>query len=343
MTNEVSNRFGPLGLRRTVALVAVVALLVVTAGCLGILSSSDDRSAQADVVPADADFLVHVDMGVLTDGEAQQLFETASEEDMSEGFDDMDEALAEIEDEFGLDPRAVDNVLVFGSMAADLEYGGAVVDTSWDVEDVVSAIEADEGIEYELTEHAGQDVLYEPTEVSTLGDPLYVGELEDGQLVFGDEHAVTGALDVSYDGADALSGPVRDAFDDSPSGYVTFAAGTPDELVPGADPMADDDPMAGGDPMMGGGMGDLGEIEAVAGAIYTSSGNVGIEARAIFSDSSTAGEMAEMIEGVLPMLAMDDPELAEQLDKLDVSTSGSALVVTFETPVDELFELEDEF
>lgn len=319
--------------KRLVLAAVFVAALVLTAGCAGILSSSEDRSAQADKVPEDTDVMVHFDMGMLTDGDVQYLLEEL-DEDEAEDVDDADDIYEEFYDETGLDLHDLHQVLVFGTMAEDFEDDdefGVLLDADWDVETVVAAIEDEEDMELVRTEHQGESVLWEPANPDEHFDPVYVGVHDDDQIVLGDREAVTASLDVSYAGANPAAGDIRDAFDEAPDGHATFAMVFPESE-------------AGTDPIGGGfGMGMAEEMKAMSGSFYTSGGSVGVEAHVHFESSDYAEDMAGTLNLMLTEFTGEmDPEEQELVEKLDIDTSGNVLVLSWESDIDEFVDLADE-
>ena len=322
---------------RLLMTVGVVALVVLTAGCMGILSDSDDREDQVEKVPEDADLLVHMDMALLADSETQELLEGLDEEEADE-VDDADDIFEEFEAETGLDLAEANQVLIFGSMADDIddpdfdadEEFGILLDADWDVEDLVETIEAEGEFEFQQTEFAGEEVLWEPTTVPEGEDELYIGVHDDDQIVLGVQSAVEASLAISYDDAEPVSGPVREAFEDAQDGFITFAIGM-------------DDAAGTGDPMVDQQLAMVDGMTAMSGTYYTTSGSVGVEMRMHFEEN----EQAEDIEGGINMMLSEfehqmDPQEQEMLDALDITTEGSALVITWEDSVQNLLELSED-
>lgn len=309
-------------------LAVAVALLVVTAGCTGVLSDSEsaDRADQIEKVPGNADVLVHMDMAVLSDSETRQLVE-GLDENAADDIEDMDEAFEEFKNETGLDLEELHQVMVFGDTAEEFDEAdemGILLDADWEVETLVEALEEDEDTTYERTEYAGENVLWEPANADEIAEPMYVGLHDGGQIVVGDRAAVTASLDVSYDGADPISGPVRDAFENAPEGHVTFAMTMPED-------QADTGEM---------GMGLASGLQSMSGAYYTDSGDVGVETRLVFEEAQQAEDLKSMYNLVVGQYEQDlDPEAQELLDKLVLEVEDSTLVVTWESDVNELVDL----
>lgn len=314
-------------LRRALLLVAVVAL-VATAGCLGGMSDDPDDGASPsgdpiDSVPANQDALLHVDMAVLQDQAVMNVSNAMM--GTSTGQADVEGALDEIENETGLDVRSVDELLLYGTsqdLSTDVsevqdEQFGVVIHSSWSEDELVSAINEDsEDGELVATSYQGQEVLYEPTGGLTDGEQsAYLGVLGDGAFVFGTEQPVKGALDVEYDGASNVSGPVRDAYDDAREGYVTVATQVPEEQT---DQVGQD---------------EIGEnLSAMSAVAYTNEGQdeIGAEAQLSFASESSAVTLHDELQTQLDDFAREEPMASTVLDSLDLERDGSSVVLTFQ-------------
>ncbi|MHC3439028.1 hypothetical protein ACYJ1Y_13245 [Natrialbaceae archaeon A-gly3] len=291
---------------------------------MGVLSSDGDPVEHA---PQQSDVLVHVDMAMYEDDDVERLANTMADEDP--GFDGLDEEFEEFEEETGLDPTEAHEFLVFAEipdqetrMDPDAEeFGGLIVYSDWNEDDVIESIEDEEDIDYELTEHAGEDVLYEPTEEPDFGDALYVGVLDDGQFVLGSESGVTASLDVAYDGADPVDGDVREMYDDMHGGHVTVAAGITDELED--DPTIDD---------------EIAQAEVVGGAFDTDDGTVSLEGQVIAADENVAMDTADMIDGGLATVRQftEDEDIENELREIEVEQDGTTVTVSYQGDIDDL-------
>lgn len=311
-------------MNRKLAVLSVVIVAVLSAGCMGVLLGDDDPVEHA---PQESDVLVHVDMAMYEDDDVERLANTMADEDP--GFDGLDEEFEEFEDETGLDPTEAHEVLVFAEipdqetqMDPDAEeFGGLIVYSDWDEDDVIESIEDEEDTDYELTEHAGEDALYEPTEEPDFGDALYVGVLDDGQFVLGTESGVTASLDIAYNGADPVDGDVREMYDDMHGGHVTVAAGITDEL--------EDDPTIND---------EIAQAEVVGGAFDTDDGAVSLEGQVIAADENVAMDTADMIDGGLATARQftEDEDVENELREVEVEQDGTTVTISYQGDIDDL-------
>lgn len=314
-------------MNRKLAVLSVVVLAVLSAGCMGALSSDGEPVEQA---PQESDVLIHLDMAMYGDDDVERLAGAAADEDP--GFDGLDEELEEFEDETGLDAGEAHEILFFAEipdMEAQMdpdteELLGFIVHSGWDESEVIESIEDEEDIEYELTEHAGEDVLYEPTEEPAFGDAVYVGVLEDGQFVIGTEAAVTASLDTVYDDADSVDGELREVYDDMHGGHVTVAVDIGEEVTEG----------------MGFGE-EVAQATVAGGSFDTSDGDVILSGQVIAAEENDAADIVDMINGGLATArqAADDADVEDELRKMEAEQDGTTVTISYEGSIDDLEDL----
>ncbi|WP_247731061.1 hypothetical protein [Halovivax limisalsi] len=322
---------------RLVLAAVLVAALALTAGCVGILSDDEGSSqAQMEKVPDSAEMVMHVDASVVNDQDVRDLMAQSD----PEGVDSMEEGLAAFENQTGLDPDGVDGATIFmPSMSTAPSVSGQgemgiLLDSSWDAETLVESIETEEDVTLERTEYQGESVLWAPADDTQTSSPTYVAEHEDGQLMIGTSAAVKSSLDVTYGDAAALSGPMLDAFEDAPEGHVRFAMTTEGEAF-------DQGMGIGGMAGQGSSSAFMEDMTAVAGTFYTDDGTAGFEAHVHFSNADTADNAEGAASLALEEAAANAPSQQQQLiEKLSISADGDTVVVTWESPIDELADLE---
>ncbi|AGB15241.1 hypothetical protein Halru_0614 [Halovivax ruber XH-70] len=318
--------------RRVLLVLAVVAMVVASAGCLSMLSDEEgaDSSKQTAKVPAEADMLVNVDMAIFGDEETTALLDGLGEETDSSAAE-MEELYTEFRNETGLDLADLEQTTMFGmtdtEAASESEFA-VLIDADWDTETLIDALNEDAETTLEQTEYAGEDVLWKPANPDATSDPVYVGEHDDGQYVIGTKAAVTASLDVSYEGAEPVSGTLLETFEDTTEGLVTFAMDVPETADQGDD---------------FGGAAPTESVETITGAYTTSDGNASIEIRMAFGDAEQAENLEGTINFMLSQSTSDMTETEQQLvANLDTETDGSTLVVTWDASVDTLIELANE-
>lgn len=329
--------FGRVSVRK-LGILLLVATLAVSAGCTGVLDDGGSSGGDPiDNVPADQNVLVEVDADVLDDETTWQLLAAGNEEDSDVPTEtELETAFAVVEAQAGLDPGDVERVLLFGqtdealqnvddpvdAAQGDDERVGFIVETDWQQENVTAALE--EAGESTLTEASYEPqpgVLYQVGE-SDDDDPAYLGALGGGTFVFGDEASVRASLDTEYDGADSLSGDLRDAYDDTRDGLVTMAMVLPEEQQDSASSQ-------------------VGEFDALTAVYYTDGSSVGLEARLAMGSESDANELSQGGSMLLSTYQNDDSLDAgarQLIENVEISQDGSDVVLTFDSDVDALIE-----
>lgn len=317
--------------KKRFVLVGAVVVLALLAGCAGMLSDDADPVEHA---PEGSDALVHVDMTMMADEDNQRILEALVDAD--DDLEDQEAIVEEFENETGLDLRESRQFLAFG----DLDGGpwessnGVIVYSEWETEAVVEAVENETETEYERTAYAGEDVLYEPVEKPTFGEPLYVGVLGDGQFVVGDEESVKGSLDVEYGDAEPVSGHVREAYDDARDGHVTVAVAPPAERISGVDPATSDEID----------LESFRRVDAISVVYYTDDGTAGLEAKFVAEDEATARDVADVVDGAISLASgsVQDDDLTAELRAIEVERDGEIVSVRYETDVDDIVALIEE-
>lgn len=338
-TNERST-FGRFSLRKLGILLLVVALAA-SAGCTGVLDGGGSGGGDPiEHVPADQNAVIEIDADVIGDETTWRLLAAGNEEDSDVPTEaELDAAFAFVESEAGLDPRDVETVLLFGqtdeavqnvddpvdAAQGDDERVAFIVETDWSQEDVSAALEnASESTLTEASYGPQEGVLYRVTE-SDDDDPTYLGVLGGGTFVFGDEASVRASLDTEYDGADSLSGDLRDAYENTRDGLVSMAVVLPEE-------------------QQGAAGAQVGEFNAMTGVYYTDGSTVGFEGRLAMGAESDAQELSQGLSILLSTYQTDetlDERTRQLLEGVEISQDGSDVVLTFESDVETLIELSE--
>lgn len=329
----MSNRFLP-GLDsaalRKLGIALLVLSLVAGAGCASLDGNGGSSDASlVEYVPQDQTVVMEFDMAIAQDDTTQQLLAAGEEED-PESEAELQSSIAEFEAETGLDPGGFQSAMIYGQTdeattsvdeASSEDDAGVVVDTTWDTEEVLSALRSNESTSLTEVEYTESETFYRiESETSTDDSETYLGVHGDGIFVIGTENPVRNSLDVTYDGANELDGALRQAYDDTRDGYVSFAMTVPE---------TDD---------AGIGASIVESLDAVTGVYYTDGDEeVGVEGRIKTTSSDTAGLINATVQSQLRAVE-NDPEFAELVQNLEIDTDGSDLVVNYESDVQTLIE-----
>ncbi|WP_336038125.1 hypothetical protein [Halobacterium yunchengense] len=318
---------------RTALLAVGLSVLLVTAGCTGFIGGEGSGSgdgAATERVPADASMVGYVDAaGMLEDDSLRDLanaaFEAQGQSEFYSGPTSVEEWLTQVEDESGLDPSNVESMTFYGtegeSVPTNAQQAGAVIETSFTEDEIVSAME-ESGTEF--AEESHQD-----TTVYTYGyqNQNALAALGDGAFVVGDTTAVESVLDVDAGDEEALGGELLAQFESTDDGYLRFAADVPQDQLPA-------------DELGGNSQVDTSAFNAVtyvSGSFDTSGDEVSMRMNMISESSDDASRINDVVDGALSLYSgVGGDELREALEKLSVSQDGDTVTVTYTDTVDEL-------
>lgn len=215
-------------------LVATTAL----SGCAGLFGDDGEDDGGTpdpgdvsglDAVPEGATAVVHADLQAMFDDQVLRDRVNRLVADLGEGVPQftVTEALDRAEERGGLDPRRMNELLAFGSVATG--DGALLVRTDFTRAEVTELVETS----VDVTERTYRDhTVY----ASGTGSQLAV--LDDGQYTLGTPLAVERVVDVQNGDAQPVGGEVRTAYDATRGGYMRFGFDIPPERVPGSDGQA---------------------------------------------------------------------------------------------------------
>jgi hypothetical protein len=321
---------------RSIAIAVALAALVATAGCsAGSVPGLGDGggSVSVDSVPADADVVMSVDVqGMLSDSTNEELANgVMGIDDTASGAQNLGEALDDIENDTGLDPRKADRMIAFGqteSQDAGNNYGAALISGEWTEDEIVDAIEEDGDTTLEEDEYGGKTVYVQESE---FGSDSWLGILGDGRYVVGTEDAVKDAIDVDTGEADALSGELRTAYDDTRDGYVRFAMTVPTDDIPteavGRQTNLNAEAFT--------------SLNTVSGAYYTDGDTVGLSMSMASGSEDDATDVYDVTNGAVSLArgATDNDEIKSALQDVEVEQDGSTVTVTYSNTAEAIVDL----
>jgi hypothetical protein len=354
------------------AFVAVVAVGGVAAAQMGALDgvTGSQDSALLEPVPDDVDSVAVFDGSVIESDTAERLYATgynatvgSVDESESDDANETDEetfettspvemvpanltgAFDEVENESGLDPRAVEQVTVYSQRQANFTsppYQGAIVEADWDKSDVIDAVSESANRTYRNTTVDGVTV-YKPEaedeedNVTSFGPPepdQWVAVFDEDEYVFGTEQAVADAVDVEADEAEPVDGDLRRAFDDTRDGYLRYAQSSQSVNVTRINQT------------MGQSTGlnvtayaeAYNDLHITSGTYYiTDDGEtLGTESRVLTNSTDTARDVKDLAQGFISIQAgaIQNETLETELRETDVTRDGTTVTVSRETDVE---------
>ncbi|RXK48351.1 hypothetical protein [Halorientalis pallida] len=311
---------------------------VVTALALGgFLPAMDGGDQMIDRVPGEADTVVYVDPGVVSDPTTKRTINATLDPfaayESYEGPADYGDLLAAYENETGEDELALsklNSVMVYGSTAANEsgnEYYGVIIDSEWQTSNVVESAENGS----DLSEETYEGYTVYVNESGADGQAELLGVLSEGLYVVGTEAAVEDAIDVDRGAADPVSGDLRQTYRNTRDGYVQFAttlekSDINDSTLPGT---------AGGYSRE-----QVREIfedtHTVAGSYYTDGDTIGFETRFGTNGEGTASDLTNLIDAgvVRAKNNATNESVVSFYDSVDVNQDGSDAVMRIEVDSD---------
>ena len=341
---------------RTVAAVALVALLAVTAGCI----DSTEEASALDAVPDEADGVVYFDVTVVEEPDAERLgdafLEVAADDPTYDGpteyEDALDELSEEMTDEFGFDPLDVDEAVGFWSMPSWDEEAEEFED-DWLAAFVVGVSdEADASDFYDrlvsVGEYAGGELYVFEEEADSIDDPddaeLVVGELPEGEqgydFAVGTPESVEMTLEVDAGERASPDGALREEYDALSDGYLKTSFIVPEEVT---DAVLSDDSI---EELVEGSLFNydlLFDLRGVSASYSLEDGTHATESRVLSDTEETAEAFKEGIDGYISIARAFAPdEQRDALDGVEVRRDGNVVITTDETTVDEMIDAFDE-
>jgi len=324
---------------RNKRIVAVLLLVVVTAGCTGAVPGLGGDAGPIGQTPNSAEAVTHVDSDALmSDPATTTIFESISEENPS--VSGPEEVGSDFEEEFNIGPSDVSGMVMF---TEDVEtatgYGeqsfGLIVHGEFDSNDVIDAVR-EQSTDLQEDEYNGY-TLYTESDQSLAGNTAAVAVLdEEGQIVIGDRASVESVIDTAEGDADALSGDLRDEYDSSTDGALSGgAAEFPGEQFAGQS-------AAGGI--------DTSVFESVTLASYgyrTDDQTVSMDVRLHAESASDAEDLRDVIAGAIVTFGnTGEEDLDAEIDEINAELSSddeTIVVVSYEGDAEDVGNVMETF
>ena len=292
---------------------------MVLASACGGGSSSDGEGRK---VPARTNILFGIRLGdILGDSDLTDLANSALSP-LGENAA-LDRALDEIIEKAGFDPRAVTHALLFGDVESD-EYFGIFIEGSIDQDSLLSALEAEQ-VPLVKEEYKGRE-LYTVHDGETT-----VAFLDSGEILIGSPEAVRDTIDVMEGDAEALAGPLLDAFEDLGKPLVRMSIAIPAGTL-------SEKGLLDGAPFPGFNLDLFTEIQTIGLTFDKEGEDLSFSVALGYPDEEGAAGVVEAFEGLVTVFGAfsDDPELASLLDEIEISASGSSATISYDATIGEL-------
>jgi len=371
MTRDRTRR----GVLRLGGTVLAAGVTVGFAGCSGDGGDGDGNgngngsgTDTLDVVPAGATSTTYADVaGLLEDGTVEgvlnELLSVAEENGEEEAPANKQEMLDQFQDETGLDPQQMEEMVGFGkppetgdgetvapgAAEAAAQYSGTWFTAGWSEDDLVAAVqEGSDEITLESDTYNGYTI-YEPS--STGGETpseggmeaptAWLGVIGDGEYVTGTEEAVSDALDVDAGDMDSVGNDLRDAYSGVRGGLVKTATTVPENLPEDSLPdgtVGEEDVEI--DPAR------LQELQGGALVLYTDDDEMGLSASMTAETEEAAQHVVDIIDALIISMekaleetgqtATPPEDLVAALEDISVDRNGTSVSVSYANDLESL-------
>ncbi len=336
---------------RATALAAAVLLSLAAAGC------GEPLPEPIDLVPADANFVANIELGrILLDADVAGGFESVPPG--PDGPASLDDALAEIEAETGIDLLQFSRIVAFGTVdpaatsndqtgdqtgeqtGGQMGFGsggdfGLLARGTFDGDAILDNVRLGSEGQLREEEYRGHALLIgaeadgSETVMTVLGDEVFV---------LGTRAAVTSVIDVLEDGG-ALSGPLLDTYVALGDPLVKAAFAVPPGAVDDLGGVPADAIPIPFDPSL------LTEVRTVGFAADKVDDVVTLEVQLEYVSAETAQEASEFLQALLTLAGPFVPPgaAADLIDLIDVSHAEATVTISFSATVDQLTAAAEEY
>jgi len=300
--------------RKVVSIFLAIALVVGLSAVLGCEEEKAEQEgiAAIDLVPQTANIAASVNLNqIFADDDVLDIINQIAAN--MEEPKTVDELLAQVEEEAGIDLRDFSEVLIFGDFESE-EYFGGIIKGDFDQAALINSIESAVGEELSSSDYKGCQIY------NVTGQKMAICFLNNNTILGGSRAAVKDAIDVKG-GAPSLGKPIYDTYNALGSAWVKVATEMPaeameempEELPPGFDTFLD--------------------MQAIGLSFNKMGVNLSFQLKLLFLNSANAEDAKGAFDALKGMLAFipDLPsEVPEIVDRVNVEQSGSWLTVSFE-------------
>lgn len=322
-------------------------LLVAAAGAGAVLygevlGGDDGPRTIADQVPDGVDAVAYVDASVFTDDTTQAAINRSLpvvDRSPQVVYRSVDAGIEELAAGPGVDSRGVETVMLYAKtpgndprnltregIVENGSYAGAIVHSDWNESDLVASLR--ESGTVEETSHRGH-ALYRTTFRTRVEGEVtaWVGVVDAaaGEYVVGTRPAVEDAVAVETGAKDSFDGGLRDTYERTPAGHVRVATVVPSDFI--AEQIGDQvfvDPDS------------LELILHAGGTYYTDGDTLGGRVFLRSENGNEAEKLRLFTRGGVAAgkQQAEDPLLRSVLTDVNVSQSGTYVVLAYETTLE---------
>ena len=244
----------------------------------------------------------------------------------------VSEALDEIFEETGIDPRHISEIVIFGDMAVSEpeDYLGLIIEGTFDDEEFIHNFEEQTGEEFTTSDYRGYILYIDEWE------GYGITFLSDGIVIIGATEAVKDTIDVNEGDIEMASGTILDTYNRSGDALIKVAFEVPTEMrelmteepIPDyADMPINTEPFA--------------EINVVGFSISKEADTLTTQTELRFTNKDSAQDANDVLSGAISLFKglSPVPEVKELLDKIEVTVNDSWLTIAYAITLSEIEHL----
>ena len=286
---------------------------------------SGDGGAAADI-PARSNVVMSMSFDALLEDDA---IRSAVNSGLSNGAPEdsmvptsVSEAFQMAEEQAGVDPRNLNEVVLFGESSdedgEESEYVGWLAYTDWSQSELQTLIEEESEGDITTEEYEGTTV-YVTDDMDDTTERVAI--LSDGTIVLGREGATNDVIDIRNGNGDAISGDILSAWNATTGDYATFAVDiTPEDLPDGqAEASAP----------------TVRNIEYAYGSVYADGEIRGVRFNLETGSEQDAEDVKKFIDGQMSLEKekAEDEQTKQFIEDTEVTTDGTTVVISNEVNV----------
>ncbi len=317
-----------MALKRVALLVlGLVLVLANMAGC-GVREPS-----AIELIPQGANLIANIQVSkIIDDPDLRNAYNTM-EKDPGQP-QTFEAALDELVAEIGIDLSDFSQAVVFADISTmeQVDYIAVIVEGTFDEQQLIGEIQLRTGESFTISDHRGYKIYSDERE------GISIAFLSNSMLVFGTTAAVRHTIDVSEGDRKQVSGIILDTYNGLGEALVKLAVELPEEargafleeVIPGDIPISS---------------GLFTDIDIFGFALNKKAETITIQISTHFLSADSAQDAKDALSGAISLFKgiIEVPELKDILGNIEVSITGSNVIMVFETTTSELEHLAETF
>lgn len=304
----------------------VLGLVLVVAGTVG---CGVREPGIMELIPQGANLIASIHVGkIANDPDLRNAYNTMEKDPVQPST--FEEALDELVEEIGIDLRDFSQAVVFADISTmeQADYIAVIAEGTFDEMQLIDDIQLRTGENFTTSDHRGYRIYSDERE------DIAIAFLSDSMLVFGAMAAVRHTIDVSEGDREQVSGALLDTYNGLGDALVKLAVELPEEVLG-----AFSEEMIPGDIPIS--LELFADIDILGFAFDKDAETIAIQVSAHFLSADSARDAGDALSGVISLFKgiAEAPELKELLGNIEVSATGSNVIIAFEATISELEHL----